>query len=333
MEANEGPNPAYENGHSYFFFYDKTGESPAWRNSSAAHKAVFVTILMEANKNWAGRRWYDAQAGQEIYLPPGSFTTSYRKFADLAEVSPKAVRNAFDRLAKQDFITVETRARNTIIRVCNWARYQASAREFRGTTRGTSDMRRNPSTEAGLAESNQVEGHNKGHGESSTGHNKGRNAGHNGDSHNSCDAANIQEDESDRGTTRGTTRGTRRPRNTDLKTVQSTAKRAHAREGAAEKTIPPDVDEMAFNLFGASGILTRWAEKHPVEWIRWALLITKSKGGLQSPRAFATSLLNGWENDPDEYRIDREEYLKRTGGEGPKKNGGRSPEERGWDLD
>lgn len=98
-------------------------ESPVWQNSTPAHKAVVITILMQANHDQ--QKWYDQDKACEMVLKPGQFTTSIRKLAGQAEVSVGAARNALERLCAQDFIQVDAHNRFTLITVCNWSYYQS----------------------------------------------------------------------------------------------------------------------------------------------------------------------------------------------------------------
>jgi len=102
--------------------YRKLLESSVWKNSTASHKAVLITILMKANHGECD--WWDNSAGKNIVLKPGSFTTSNRQLAEDAEVSVKAVRNALERLEKQNFITSRAHRTFTLITIKNWNLYQ-----------------------------------------------------------------------------------------------------------------------------------------------------------------------------------------------------------------
>ncbi len=108
----------------WFKMHTKLLRSPVWRNSSPAHKAVVVTILNNANHH--EQSWWDEEAGKEITLPPGSFTTSYRTLAEDAEVSLGAVRNALKRLQSQNFCTAQAHHNYTLIHVTHWTYYQAN---------------------------------------------------------------------------------------------------------------------------------------------------------------------------------------------------------------
>lgn len=96
--------------------------SSTWKNSTASHKAVLITVLMNANHE--EYEWWDKHKEKNLTLTPGSFTTSYRKLANQAEVSVKAVRNSLKRLEKQGFATVGAQKGYTLITVCNWTYYQ-----------------------------------------------------------------------------------------------------------------------------------------------------------------------------------------------------------------
>jgi len=106
----------------WFKLHRKLMSSPVWLNSSAAHKALVITILSKVN--YADQKWWDEDARSELLIPEGSFVTTYRLLAEASETSVGAVRNALKRLVGQDFCTVTTRPKYTVIAVLKWTYYQ-----------------------------------------------------------------------------------------------------------------------------------------------------------------------------------------------------------------
>ena len=106
----------------WFKVHRKLMESPMWRNSSPAHKAVVMTIL--ASAMFEEHDWWDSDSGECVRLKPGQFTTSNRALAANADVSVSAVKHALTRLVAQGFIHRTARHRYSLITVCNWTYYQ-----------------------------------------------------------------------------------------------------------------------------------------------------------------------------------------------------------------
>lgn len=84
---------------------------------------LFITLLLMAHheESFASIRF----KGKQRYLKPGELSISKVELADYLECPTTRVKNALNRLKLDNRIEVETDNHKTIIRICNWDKYQS----------------------------------------------------------------------------------------------------------------------------------------------------------------------------------------------------------------
>lgn len=99
-------------------------DSPAWCDSTKAHKAAFIALLAAADHG--GRDVGVPGKDEPVHLEPGAVIMGYRPWAEAAELGKNAVRQARERLEELGIIHVgEASQRGTLIEVQNWSDYIA----------------------------------------------------------------------------------------------------------------------------------------------------------------------------------------------------------------
>lgn len=124
-------------------------DDPIWINSSPEHKTLLVTMLLMANHEPKSWDWN----GKKFTVNPGEFVTSIDKLKKEAGqgVTYQNTRSALLRFEKLNFLTNESTKSGRLIKIVNWATYQAKDDEdnidtSRRSTDGQQTVNRQPTT-------------------------------------------------------------------------------------------------------------------------------------------------------------------------------------------
>jgi hypothetical protein len=109
----------------YVRLYRKLLQNPVWTQLAPAVLKVAVYFLLRAN--YRPVQWYDGVG--PVFIPAGSFITSYGKTAAACNLSIQQIRDAFAHLERTRFATYRRTRRWTLVTVLNYAIYQATADE------------------------------------------------------------------------------------------------------------------------------------------------------------------------------------------------------------
>lgn len=101
-------------------------ESPFWKQSSAEHIIIFITLLLKANHSSNNWLW----KGEKFKVNPGQLITSLDSIASLSGTSVQNVRSALKKLEKLEMITNESTKTGRLITIVNWGLYQHGNKEL-----------------------------------------------------------------------------------------------------------------------------------------------------------------------------------------------------------
>lgn len=96
-------------------------KSRAWNSADAEGKVILITLLLRVCHKVT--KW-QINSEKAAVLNTGELFISYRKFAQICNVSLKKLTVEINRLAAVGFISVKSKKEGTIIRIVNWEYYQ-----------------------------------------------------------------------------------------------------------------------------------------------------------------------------------------------------------------
>ena len=116
--------------------YRELLDKPIWKNSSAEHKSILITLLLMANHEENKWEWQNIP----FSVKPGQFITSLENIALEAGigVSVQNVRSGIKRFESLSFLTNQSTNSGRLITILNWDSYQS--KEFKPTKHPTSNQ-------------------------------------------------------------------------------------------------------------------------------------------------------------------------------------------------